>query len=122
MAGKIPGFIVNYLIRTIHQDELNDILTRYHDKDGVDFMQELIGYFDLTLELVNEENIPAEGRYILLSNHPLWALTVSASAVIGQHYDGKIRYLVNDLLLYLSITPIFVPINKHGAQGKTMPG
>ena len=66
MAGKIPGFIVNYLIRTIHQDELNDILTRYHDKDGVDFMQELIGYFDLTLELVNEENIPAEGRYILL--------------------------------------------------------
>jgi hypothetical protein len=34
VAGKIPGFIVNYLIRTIHQDELNDILTRYHDKDG----------------------------------------------------------------------------------------
>lgn len=65
VAGKIPGFIVNYLIRTIHQDELNDILTRYHDKDGVDFMQELIGYFDLTLELVNEENIPA-GRPLYL--------------------------------------------------------
>lgn len=120
VARKIPGFIVNYLIRTIHQDELNDILTRYKDKDGVAFMQELIGYFDLTLELVNEENIPSEGRFIFASNHPLGGLDgICLSAVIGSRFEGKIRYLVNDLLLYLSnLRSIFVPINKHGAQGK----
>lgn len=119
-ARKIPGFIVDYLIRTIHQDELNDILTRYHDKQGVAFMQELISYFDLTLNLVNEKNIPAEGRYIFASNHPLGGLDgICLSAVIGARYDGKIRYLVNDLLLYLSnLKSIFVPINKHGVQGK----
>ena len=65
-ARKIPGFMVDYLIRTVHQDELNEILRRYHDKDGVAFMQELIGYFDLNLELVNEENIlPKGGTYSL---------------------------------------------------------
>ena len=119
-ARKIPGFVVNYLIRTVHQDELNDILRRYHDKDGVAFMQELIGYFDLNLELVNEENIPTEGRYIFASNHPLGGLDgICLSAVIGGRFDGKIRYLVNDLLLYLSnLRSIFVPVNKHGAQGK----
>lgn len=119
-ARKIPGFIVDYLIRTVHQDELNDILTRYHDKQGVDFMQELISYFDLTLNLVNEKNIPVEGRYIFASNHPLGGLDgICLSAVIGARYDGKIRYLVNDLLLYLSnLKSIFVPINKHGVQGK----
>ena len=119
-ARKIPGFIVRYLIRTVHQDELNEILRRYHDKDGVAFMQELIGYFDLNLELVNEENIPAEGRYIFASNHPLGGLDgICLSAIIGGRFDGKIRYLVNDLLLYLSnLRSIFVPINKHGAQGK----
>ena len=119
-ARKIPGFVVRYLIRTVHQDELNDILRRYHDKDGVAFMQELIGYFDLNLELVNEENIPAEGRYIFASNHPLGGLDgICLSAIIGGRFDGKIRYLVNDLLLYLSnLRSIFVPINKHGAQGK----
>lgn len=119
-ARKIPGFVVDYLIRTVHQDELNDILRRYHDKDGVAFMQELIGYFDLNLELVNEENIPAGGRYIFASNHPLGGLDgICLSAVIGGRFDGKIRYLVNDLLLYLSnLRSIFVPINKHGAQGK----
>lgn len=119
-ARKIPGFMVDYLIRTVHQDELNEILRRYHDKDGVAFMQELIGYFDLNLELVNEENIPAEGRYIFASNHPLGGLDgICLSAIIGGRFDGKIRYLVNDMLLYLSnLRSIFVPINKHGAQGK----
>lgn len=119
-ARKIPGFMVDYLIRTVHQDELNEILRRYHDKDGVAFMQELIGYFNLNLELVNEENIPAEGRYIFASNHPLGGLDgICLSAIIGGRFDGKIRYLVNDLLLYLSnLRSIFVPINKHGAQGK----
>ena len=119
-ARKIPGFMVDYLIRTVHQDELNEILRRYHDKDGVAFMQELIGYFDLNLELVNEENIPAEGRYIFASNHPLGGLDgICLSAIIGGRFDGKIRYLVNDLLLYLSnLRSICVPINKHGAQGK----
>ncbi len=120
LAGKIPGFIVNYLIKTVHQDELNDILTRYQDKYGVEFMQELIGYFDLTLQLVNEENVPDKGRFIFASNHPLGGLDgICLSAIIGAKYDGNIKYFVNDLLLYLdNLKTIFVPINKHGAQGK----
>lgn len=120
VAGKIPGFIINYLIRIIHEEEINDILTRYHDKEGVDFMQELIGYFDLSLKIIGEENIPSDGRYVFASNHPLGGLDgICLSAVIGRRYDGKIRYLVNDLLLYLTnLRSIFVPINKHGAQGR----
>ena len=101
-SRKIPGFIVDYLIRTVHQEELNDILTRYHDKEGVDFMRELIGYFDLTLDLVHAENIPTEGRYIFASNHPLGGLDgICLSAVIGSRFEGRIKYPVNDLLLYL---------------------
>jgi hypothetical protein len=42
-ADKIPDFIVNYLIRIIHQDEINHILEIYHDLDGVDFMEALVG-------------------------------------------------------------------------------
>ena len=95
-SRKIPGFIVDYLIRTVHQEELNDILTRYHDKEGVDFMRELIGYFDLTLDLVHEENIPTEGRYIFASNHPLGGLDgICLSAVIGSRFEGRIKYPVN---------------------------
>ena len=119
-ARKIPGFVVDYLIRTVHQDELNEILRRYQDKEGVAFMQELIGYFDLNLQLIHPENIPTEGRYIFASNHPLGGLDgICLSAVIGKYFQGNIRYLVNDLLLYIpNLKSIFIPINKHGTQGK----
>lgn len=120
VADKIPGFVVNYLIKTIHQDELNDILYRYRDKQGVAFMQELIGYFDLTLRLEGEENIPTKGRFTFASNHPLGGLDgICLSAVIGGKFDGCIKYPVNDLLLYLpNLKSIFLPVNKHGAQAK----
>jgi Putative hemolysin len=122
VARKIPNFVVNYLVKTIHQEELNDILTRYHDKQGVDFMNELIGYFDLTLDLVGEDNIPNDGRFIFASNHPLGGLDgICLSAIIGSKFDGKIKYPVNDLLLYLpNLRSIFIPINKHGAQDRSV--
>jgi len=120
LSKKLPGFVVNYLIRILHQDELNYILNHYHDKDGVDFMIELIDYFDLTLHVTGKENLPEEGRYIFASNHPLGGLDgICLSALLGQHYDSKIRYLVNDLLLFIpNLRSIFIPINKHGKQAK----
>jgi putative hemolysin len=120
IAKKIPRFALNYLIRTVHQKEINDILTRYHDKEGVEFMIELLDYFKLTLKIVGEENIPTSGRYTFVSNHPLGGLDgICLSAVIGEKFQGKIKYPVNDLLLNLpNLKSIFIPINKHGAQGR----
>ncbi|MDR1557251.1 MAG: 1-acyl-sn-glycerol-3-phosphate acyltransferase [Tannerellaceae bacterium] len=120
LASRMPRFVINYLIRIIHQDEVNEVLRRYRDKDGVDFMTELIQYFDITLKLTGEENIPKEGRYIYVSNHPLGGLDgVCLSAVLGKYYNGGIRYLVNDILLFIpNLRSIFIPINKHGKQKK----
>ncbi|MDH6535090.1 putative hemolysin [Parabacteroides sp. PM5-20] len=120
IAKKLPGFLLNYLIRIVHQDELNYILTTFHEDDGVDFMLKLIDYFELTLEVEGEENLPAEGRFIFASNHPLGGLDgICLSAILGKHYEGKIRYFVNDLLLFIpNLRSIFIPINKHGKQAK----
>ena len=119
-ARRIPEFLVNYLIRTVHQAELNEILSRYSDKEGVAFMRELIGYFDLRLELINEERIPTNGRYIFASNHPLGGLDgICLSAIIGERFLGRIKYPVNDLLLHIpNLRSIFLPINKYGTQGR----
>ncbi|MDH6356894.1 1-acyl-sn-glycerol-3-phosphate acyltransferase [Parabacteroides sp. PF5-9] len=120
IARKLPAFVLNYLIRILHQDELNYILTHYENEDGVDFMSKLIDYFDLTLSLHGEENLSESGRYLFASNHPLGGLDgICLSAVLGERYKGKIKYLVNDLLLFIpNLRSIFIPINKHGRQGK----
>ncbi|MDR3140529.1 MAG: 1-acyl-sn-glycerol-3-phosphate acyltransferase [Tannerellaceae bacterium] len=120
LAKKLPGFIVTYLIRIAHQEELNYILNHYRDKEGVDFMVELLDYFDLTLETDGEENIPDTGRYVFASNHPLGGLDgICLSAFLGRRFNGNIRYLVNDLLLFIpNLRSIFIPVNKHGKQAK----
>jgi putative hemolysin len=121
LAKKIPRFLVNYLIRTIHQDEINDIIVRYQALDGVAFMQALVKEFDLTIEVQGEECVPADGgKYIFASNHPLGGLDgVCIAALLGRYYGSDICCPVNDLLLFIpNLRSIFVPVNKHGAQGR----
>jgi putative hemolysin len=121
-ADRIPDFVVNYLIRIIHQDEINEILRIYRDLQGVDFMEALVeDYFKVKLNLRHEENLPpGEGRYIFASNHPLGGFDgICLSYLLGKHYNGKVRYLVNDLLLSIpNLRSIFIPVNKHGSQSR----
>ena len=118
--NKIPKAAINYLKRTVHQDELNHIIETYHDKHGSDFMQACVDYFNLTLHIKGEENLPETGKFVFVSNHPLGGLDgICLAAILGAKYDKKIKYLVNDILLNIeNLESIFVPINKHGPQAK----
>lgn len=118
--NKIPKVAINYLKRKVHQDELNYIIETYHDEYGSDFMKACVDYFNLTLHIDGEENIPESGRFIFVSNHPLGGLDgICLAAVLGEKYDKKIKYLVNDILLNIeNLETIFVPVNKHGWQAK----
>ena len=118
--NKIPKAAINYLKRAVHQDELNHIIETYHDKHGSDFMQACVDYFNLTLHIKGEENLPETGKFVFVSNHPLGGLDgICLAAILGARYDKKIKYLVNDILLNIeNLESIFVPINKHGPQAK----
>ncbi|NDW10878.1 1-acyl-sn-glycerol-3-phosphate acyltransferase [Dysgonomonas sp. 520] len=117
---KTPKFLINYLKRKIHQDEINEILIRYGHTDGVDFMVNTTNYFGLTLNVSGLDRISTDGRYIFASNHPLGGLDgICLSSIIGEKFDKKIKYIVNDLLLNIKpLQSIFVPVNKHGSQNK----
>jgi len=119
--NKIPGFLIRYLKRTVHQEDINGILERNRDAEGVEFMHALVkNEFGLTLQLEGEENIPRTGRYLFASNHPLGGLDgICLSSVVGKMFNGKIKYLVNDILYYIDpLKPIFIPVNKYGAQAR----
>ncbi|WP_294080212.1 1-acyl-sn-glycerol-3-phosphate acyltransferase [Proteiniphilum sp. UBA5384] len=119
--NKIPKFLINWLKRTVHQDDINGILERNQGLEGVAFMHALVDKeFALTLEIKGEENIPDEGKFIFASNHPLGGLDgICLSSFLGEKYHGKIQYLVNDVLYYIDpLKPIFVPINKYGSQAR----
>ena len=129
LGGKtkyIPRPLVSWLKKIIHQDEVNAYLWDSRHLSGTEWLEECVRYLDMTLEIEGEENLPAndDGRlYTFVSNHPLGGEDgVALGAVIGRHYDGKFRYLVNDLLMNLpGLAPVCIPINKTGKQSRDFP-
>jgi putative hemolysin len=115
----LPGFVLNYIKRIVHQDEVNTILTAYgKDCRGAQFCDKILEHLNVTYRVENESNLPpADGRYIFASNHPLGALDgIVLIALISKHYS-KVKFVVNDLLMYLSpLEDVFTPVNKHGRQ------
>jgi putative hemolysin len=111
----LPGFVLRYIKRVIHEDEMNDAIKRYHDLLEHDFVDAAIAEFGVNTKAIGIENIPESGGVILAANHPLGALDGIAFMKVVAKRRKDIRFLVNDLLLALkNFGPLFVPINKHG--------
>ena len=125
-AKFVPRFVINWIRSIIHEDEVNKFLWESRDKTGTEWLSECVKYLRMTLEIEGLENLPDknDGKlYTFVSNHPLGGQDgVALGSIIGKHYDGKFRYLVNDLLLNLSgLAPVSIGINKTGKQSRDFP-
>lgn len=126
-AGKkaryVPRFVVSYLKKIVHQDEVNHFLRLNHDKRDLEFIDEFMKYFNNSFEVSGFENLPAAGRFTFVSNHPLGAQDgLGLAHILGPVYKGKIKFLVNDLLMNIPhISSFWVPINKTGKQARSFP-
>ena len=125
-ARYVPRFVVSWLKKIIHEDEVNQFLWENRKLEGTEWLTACVQYLDMTLDIVGAENLPDkhDGKlYTFVSNHPLGGQDgVSLGSIIGRHYDGKFRYLVNDLLLNLpGLKPVSIGINKTGRQSRDFP-
>ena len=129
MGGRakfVPRFAVSWLKHIIHEDEVNQFLWESRGLSGTEWLAECVRYLDMTLQVEGLENLPdkTDGKlYTFVSNHPLGGQDgVALGSIIGRHYDGKFRYLVNDLLLNLpGLKPVCIGINKTGKQSRDYP-
>ena len=129
MGGKekfVPRFVVSWLKRIVHQNEVNRYLWESRHEVGTPWLEECVRYLDMTLDIVGKENLPDknDGKlYTFVSNHPLGGADgVALGAMIGRHYDSNFRYLVNDILMTLpGLAPLCIPINKTGNQSRSFP-
>lgn len=125
-ARYVPKPLIRWLKKIVHQDELNAFILSEGDKQGVPWLWDCVGFLDMQLDVQGRDNLPSatDGRrYTFVSNHPLGGEDgVALGAILGQHYDGQVKYLVNDLLMNLyGLAPLCIPINKTGAQSRQFP-
>lgn len=123
----IPRFVISWLKKILHQDEINRFLTtRAAGKFGVDFLDECVDYLEMNIDVKGLDELPSNegGRYFtIVSNHPLGGEDgVALGKLICHKYDSRMKYLVNDVLMNLQgLAPLCVPINKTGGQSRNFP-
>ena len=119
LAKRVPRWAVDYLRRTIHEREINEILSRFSDLHGVEFIRAALGYMKVSYHSVGMERLDVKGRYIFASNHPFGGLDGLMLADVVATVFGGVKVMVNDLLMNIDpIKELFVPVNKHGRQNE----
>jgi putative hemolysin len=111
----LPGFLLRYVKRILHQNELNAFIDKYGHLTSFDFVQAVIDEFGASVDVTGLENLPASGGCIVASNHPLGGLDAIAliNAIGKKRRD--IKFVVNDVLLQLkNLEDLFIGVNKHG--------
>ena len=115
----LPKFLINYLKRIAHQDDVNEILDDFKDIYDYEFCAALIKRLNIKVTVEGQENIPTDGGFIFASNHPLGGMDAMALVTVIEPYRKDVKFIVNDILLNLTnIKGLFVGVNKHAGNTK----
>lgn len=111
----LPRFVIAFLKRKLHQDEINAFLRASGHLQDHAFCEAIVNYFEIKIDIKGLENIPETGGAILALNHPLGGMDGIALIHALREKRPDVALIVNDLLLNLKqLSNLFVGINKFG--------
>ncbi|MDG5800957.1 1-acyl-sn-glycerol-3-phosphate acyltransferase [Marinilabiliaceae bacterium ANBcel2] len=115
----IPWFIIKYLEKITHQDDINKFINDHKEIKGIAFAHAILKSYQVSFESHGLENIDANGRYLFAANHPLGGVDgIALIASAGEKFTD-LKFPVNDILMNIKgLDSIFLPINKHGGHPK----
>ena len=117
----MPRFVLRYLERIIHQDEINTLLEKAGDIKDAEFSDSVMEEFKITISSSGLKNIPKTGPLIIVLNHPLGGMDALALISLLKNHRPDLRFIVNDILMNLeNLNGLFIGINKHGINKKNV--
>ena len=116
LRKKMPRFLINYLKKIVHESEMNEAIDQSNGLSGPEFFKYALSYLDITYTVIGEENLPKDGKYIFVGNHPLGgADSLIVGEIIRQHYGNDIRFISNSLVAGMKpLSSMFIPVNLLG--------
>lgn len=111
----MPRFLLRYIKRTIHEDDVNEFMANNKDNKNADFCESVIRTFNIELQISGLENVPKEGGVVFACNHPLGGMDAMAIVTALRGTRDDVKFIVNDILLYLTnLQGLFIGVNKFG--------
>ena len=116
----MPRFVVKYLKRKLHEDDINAAMHALKDRYGIDFNNGCIEMLGAEVVAVNSHHIPKSGGIILAANHPLGGLDGMAFVKAIGEVRPDIHFVVNYVLKNLkNYGDVFIGINKIKSTSPT---
>jgi putative hemolysin len=121
-SGKLkslPGFIIKWIEKIIRQDEMNQILTKYSDYQGLDILTKIIEELNIKIEVEGKENLPENSRCFFLSNHPFGFIDgLVLTKIVGDKYH-VLKSIGNEVFMYVPhLRPFIAAVNVFGKNPK----
>ncbi|MBO6096372.1 MAG: 1-acyl-sn-glycerol-3-phosphate acyltransferase [Bacteroidales bacterium] len=120
--GKLlPRPIMSFIRKLVHEEDFNRNFRK--GLVGWEFVEDFFRDLDVTVEVIGEENIPAEGLFTFVSNHPLGGADAGIEiAWLAKKYDGKVITAANAFLLHIKqLANYLIPVNKmSSAQSREL--
>ncbi len=112
LKKKMPGFMISYLKHIVHEDELNDFLSRHWNDDGIIFVSNLLSELGISYDVDGADKLPENGRDTFVCNHALGGLDgIVLLKMLCDKY-GEAKVVVNDILMCISpMKSLFIPVN-----------
>lgn len=109
--GTLSGWV---LMKMLKLDKLNAIYNRNKQLEGVDFLNALLDEFEIKFEIPEEDfkNIPKEGAFITISNHPLGGIDGILLLKLLAEKRPDFKIIANFLLQRIKpLSPYVLPVN-----------
>ena len=109
----MPKFILIWLKRKLHEDEINKFMEELKDDYGLTFNKKGLKKLGAKIETINPHYVPKKGGIIIAANHPLGGLDGMAMIEAVGDIRPDVRFVVNDVLDNLKqYGDVFVGVNK----------
>ena len=106
--------LIKFLNSFLRVNEINKFLENNYLKSGIDFIDALFEHLNVSYEITNKDidKIPAEGRLIIVSNHPLGGLDGLAMIRAITQVRSDVKIVANDVLQSIeNIAKFILPVD-----------
>ncbi len=112
--GDDNKLAVKALKKLLHEDDFNDVIRKNQHLRGFAFLDKLLSYFKFNYQVANNSynNIPSEGRLIIVANHPIGTLDGLALVKLIRSVRPDVRIVANRVLSHMEpLQSIFLPVD-----------
>jgi len=111
---KDNKLLLKVVKRLLHEDDFNHFIKKNQHLRGFAFLNKLLNYFKFSYQvsLTSYNNIPYEGRLLIVANHPIGTLDGLALVKLIRSVRPDVRIVANHVLSYMQpLESVFLPID-----------